>query len=94
MAKDAAESINQSRLGLLIVSGVALSGLVLLLVSEAVRTRGSQGWLFNIFFLAAAAGVGLYVRYIYRGQQVLWQRVDGSERRNGDVEKTLVQALE
>ncbi|HEX3527289.1 MAG TPA: methyl-accepting chemotaxis protein [Thermoanaerobaculia bacterium] len=94
MPKDAAESINQSRLGLLIVSGVALSGLVLLMVAEAGSSRGAQSWLFNVFFLAAAAGVGLYVRYIHRGQQELWQRVDGSERRNGDVEKTLIQALE
>ena len=91
MIKDATEPVNHSRMGLAIVGGVALSGLALLLVAQA---GGAQGWLFNVFLLAAAAALGLYVRIIYRGQQHLWQRVDGAERRNGDVEKTLVQALE
>jgi methyl-accepting chemotaxis protein len=85
------ESINHSRTGLMIVSGVALAGLVLLMVAEA---SGAHAWLFNVFLLFAAAVLGLYVRFIYRGQQLLWSRVDGADSRNTEVEKTLVQALE
>jgi methyl-accepting chemotaxis protein len=98
MAKDATESIHHSRTGLLIVSGVALSGLALLMVAEAAAAataeiRG-QGWLFNVFLLAAAGALGLYWRLVYRGQQILGSRVDSSDQRNTEVEKTLVAALE
>ena len=93
MSKDA-ESINHSRTGLMIVSGVALSGLALLMVAEAGAGIHGQGWLFNVFLLAAAGALGLYWRIIYRGQQILWSRVDGSDLRNTEVEKTLILALE
>jgi methyl-accepting chemotaxis protein len=91
MARDATESVNHSRGGLLIVSGVVLSGLFLLMVAQGA---GAQAWPFEVFLLAAAGGLWLYLRVIYQGQQILWQRVDGTESRNGDAEKALVQALE
>jgi methyl-accepting chemotaxis protein len=91
MPKDATESINQSRNGLLILSGVAAAGLALLMVAEA---GGAKAWLFNIFLLAAAAAVGLYWRFIYRSQQLLGSRVESADSRNTEVEKTLLQALE
>ena len=91
MAKEAVESVNHSRTGLLIVGGVALAGLLLLMVAAA---EGGQGWLFDAYLLCAVAAVGFYLRVVYRGQQLLSQRVDGNDRRNGDVEKVLVQALD
>ncbi|HEX7182138.1 MAG TPA: methyl-accepting chemotaxis protein [Thermoanaerobaculia bacterium] len=91
MSRDAAESINHSRTGLLIVAGVALSGLLMMMAAES---SGAPGWLFNVYLLFAAAVLGVYARYIHNGQQVLWERVDGAEKHDTEVEKTLVQALE
>jgi len=45
MPKDASESINQSRIGLLIVSGVALSGLVLPALVVALPIQALSGFM-------------------------------------------------
>jgi methyl-accepting chemotaxis protein len=89
--KDGTETFNQARTGLIILGGIGVSGLVLLMVSEA---GGGQNWLFNAFLLAVIATFALYVKVVYRPQQSLRQRVEGTERRHGEYETTLVQALD
>src|SRR5215203_2634594 len=89
--KHAAESTNHALTGLLILGGVALSGLVLLMVAQA---GGAQTWPFNAFLLASAATFGIYVKVVYRSQQSLRERVETTEQRREGFERTLVTALD
>ena len=84
-------SLNPARTGLLILGGIAVSGLVLLIVAEA---GGGRNWPFNLFLLASIATIALYVKIVYRSQESLRERVDGSERRRERIEATLVEALD
>jgi methyl-accepting chemotaxis protein len=68
-----------------------VSGLVLLLVMEA---GGGPNWMFNAFLLVAIGTLALYLRIVYRSQQSLRQRVEGTERRRAAIEATLVTALD
>jgi methyl-accepting chemotaxis protein len=87
----AGDTFNPALTGLLILGGIALSGLVLLMVTEAA---GARNWLFNAFMLVAVATVALYYKVVYRSQQWLRHRVEGTERRRETIEATLVQALD
>jgi len=89
--KDGTETFNQARMGLILMIGIGVSGLLLLMVSEA---GGGQNWLFDIFLLAVIATLALYHKVVYRPQQHLRQRVEGTEKRRGEIENTLVQALD
>jgi methyl-accepting chemotaxis protein len=88
---NASDSMNQARIGLYAVGAVALSGLVLLMVSEA---EGGRNWPFNLFLLVAGASVWLYWGVIFRAQQNLFKRVEGSDRSQKEVEGTLVSSLD
>jgi methyl-accepting chemotaxis protein len=85
------EPFNHALTGMLILGGIAVSGLVLLLVVEA---GGGPNWMFNAFLLAAIGTIALYVKVVYRSQQSLRQRVEGTERRRAEIETTLVTALD
>lgn len=87
----ASKAFNPALTGMLILGGIAVSGLVLLIVTEA---GGSQNWLFNAFMLVAVSTVALYYRVIYRSQQWLHHRVAGAEKRRVAIEATLVRALD
>jgi methyl-accepting chemotaxis protein len=89
--KHATDSINQAMTGLLILGGVALSGLVLMMIAQA---GGAQSWLFDAFLLVSVAIVALYVRVVFRSQQSLRERVESTEQRREGIERTLVQALD
>ncbi|HEV2854415.1 MAG TPA: methyl-accepting chemotaxis protein [Thermoanaerobaculia bacterium] len=89
--RQATDSTNHALTGLLILGGIALSGLVLLMVAQA---GGAQNWLFNAFLLVAAATVALYARVVYRSQQGLRERVEATEHRREAIERTLVAALD
>jgi methyl-accepting chemotaxis protein len=89
--KDGTETFNQARAGLVLLIGIGVAGLLLLMVSEA---GGGQNWLFDIFLLAVVAIIALYHKVVYRPQQHLRQRVEGTERRRGEIEDTLVRALD
>jgi methyl-accepting chemotaxis protein len=85
------EPFNHALTGMLILGGIAVSGLVLLLVVEA---GGGPNWMFNAFLLAAIGTIALYIKVVYRSQQSLRQRVEGTERRRAEIETTLVTALD
>ena len=85
-------STNHAMSGLLILSGIALSGLVLLMVTQGMG--GGRNWPFNAFLLVSAAAVALYVRVVYRSQQSLRERVESTEQRRGEIERALVTALD
>jgi methyl-accepting chemotaxis protein len=85
------EPFNHALTGMLILGGIAVSGLVLLLVAEA---GGGPNWMFNAFLLAAIGTIALYFKVVYRSQQSLRQRVEGTERRRAEIETTLVTALD
>jgi methyl-accepting chemotaxis protein len=89
--KHATDSINQAMTGLLILGGVAVSGLVLMMIAQA---GGAQSWLFDAFLLVSMAIVALYVRVVFRSQQSLRERVESTEHRREGIELTLVQALD
>jgi methyl-accepting chemotaxis protein len=89
--KHATDSINQAMTGLLILGGVAVSGLVLMMIAQA---GGAQSWLFDAFLLVSLAIVALYVRVVFRSQQSLRERVESTEQRREGIELTLVQALD
>jgi len=89
--KHATDSINQAMIGLLILGGVAVSGLVLMMIAQA---GGAQSWLFDAFLLVSLAIVALYVRVVFRSQQSLRERVETTEHRREGIELTLVQALD
>ncbi|HEX9942614.1 MAG TPA: methyl-accepting chemotaxis protein [Thermoanaerobaculia bacterium] len=89
--KDATDSTNHALTGLLILGGIVVAGLVLLMVAEA---GGAQNWLFNVYMLVAVATFALYVRVVYRSQQSLRERVEGTERRRQGIERMLVEALD
>jgi methyl-accepting chemotaxis protein len=85
------DALNPARTGLLILGGIAVSGLALLMVAEA---GGGRNWPFNLFLLATIATIALYVKIVYRSQESLRERVDGSDRRREGIEATLVEALD
>jgi methyl-accepting chemotaxis protein len=89
--KQANESVNPALVGLLIASGVAVSGLVLLIAAGAA---GARHWPFEVYLLFAAAVLALYGRMVYRSQQRLRERVASVEKRREGIESTLVQALD
>ena len=91
MKRASSNTFNPALTGLLILGAIALSGLVLLMVTEA---EGSRNWLFNAFMLVAVGTVALYYKVIYRSQQWLRHRVEGTEKRRETIEATLVQALD
>jgi methyl-accepting chemotaxis protein len=91
MAKDVSDPSSQARVGLYIVCGVTLSGLVLLMIAEA---EGGRNWPFNLFLLFAGVALWLYTGVIFRSQQNLWSRVDGSDRGQREVENVLVHSLD
>ncbi|HKH49803.1 MAG TPA: methyl-accepting chemotaxis protein [Thermoanaerobaculia bacterium] len=91
MAKDAAESKNTSLTGLAIAAGVALSGVLLLLLNQGLN--GAPGWPYNLFLLLAVVLLWGY-SYVYRGQQLLHSRVAQGDRVNAEAEKALVLALD
>jgi methyl-accepting chemotaxis protein len=88
---NASDPRNQAGIGLGLVSGLMLSGLVLLMVNEAL---GGRNWPFNLFLLVSGAALWLYVTIIFRSQQNLWQRVTESDDLQTEVEGTLVRALD
>jgi methyl-accepting chemotaxis protein len=90
--KLATDATKNALSGLLILSGIALSGLVLLMVTQAME--GGRNWPFNAFLLVAAAAVALYVRVVYRSQQSLRERVESTEQRREGIERALVTALD
>ena len=75
MKRASSNTFNPALTGLLILGAIALSGLVLLMVTEA---EGSRNWLFNAFMLVAVGTVALYYKVIYRSQQWLRHRVEGT----------------
>jgi methyl-accepting chemotaxis protein len=88
---NASDPRNQASIGLTLVCGLMLSGLVLLMVNEAL---GGRNWPFNLFLLLSGAALWLYVSVIFRAQQNLWQRVTESDGLQNEVEATLVRALD
>jgi methyl-accepting chemotaxis protein len=88
--KDARKGIDPALGGLLIAGGIAVSGLVLLIVAEA---GGARLWPFNAYLLLAAATLVLYGRLVHRSQQRLRERVASAEKRRAGIERTLVTAL-
>jgi len=91
MSEPFVESFNHARTGLLILGGIAVSGLLLLLDAQA---QGGPEWMFNAFLLATIGTVALYVRVVYRTQLILRAQVEGVERRREEVETSLVRALD
>jgi methyl-accepting chemotaxis protein len=87
----AGKSLNHALTGMLILGGIAVSGLVLLMVVEA---GGGRNWMFNAFLLAAIGTLALYAKIVYRSQQSLRERVESTERRREGIETTLVSALD
>src|SRR3954464_4198166 len=91
MSEPFVESFNHARTGLLILGGIAVSGLLLLLDAQA---QGGPEWMFNAFLLATIGTIALYVRVVYRTQLSLRAQVEGVERRREEVETSLVRALD
>jgi methyl-accepting chemotaxis protein len=91
MHRDDRNVINHARTGLLLMAGIALLGLVLLMMAEA---QGGAGWPFNVFLLAAGGGFWLYSGVVYRLQQHLRERVEATVRRHGEVERVLADTLD
>jgi methyl-accepting chemotaxis protein len=91
MSEPLAESFNHARTGLFILGGIAVSGLLLLLGSQA---QGGPEWMFNAFLLVSIGVIALYVKVVYRTQQSLRAQVEGVERRREEIETTLVRALD
>ena len=91
MIHDNGYRLNQALLGLLILVALVVSGLVLLTLTEA---GGAASWPFNLLLLVSAAACGFYYRVIYRLQQSLRERVEGTGRRNSAVEKALAETLD
>jgi methyl-accepting chemotaxis protein len=87
----AGKSLNHALTGILILGGIAVSGLVLLMVVEA---GGGPNWMFNAFLLVAIGTLALYAKVVYRSQQNLRERVESTERRREGIEVTLVSALD
>ena len=91
MSEPFAESFNQARTGLFILGGIAVSGLLLLLGTQAA---GGPVWMFNAFLLVAIGVIALYLKVVYRSQQSLRAQVEGTERRREEIETMLVRALD
>ncbi|HBL27985.1 MAG TPA: hypothetical protein DD490_14200 [Acidobacteria bacterium] len=92
MAKDATDSKSASLLGVGIAAGVALAGILLLLLNQALNDR-VPGWPYNLFLLLAGVLLWGY-SFVYRGQRLLHERVDESARINAGAEKSLILALD
>ena len=86
MTKDATESKSHSFLGLGIAVGVALAGVLLLLVNQALHEAETPDWPYNLFLLLSGLVLWGY-SYVYRGQQLLHGRVAQSEKVNAAAEK-------
>ena len=84
-------TFNHARIGLFILGGIALAGLLLLLV---VQAAGGASWMFNAFLLIAIGVLAIYVKVVFRTQHNLGERVERTERRREEIETTLVQALD
>jgi methyl-accepting chemotaxis protein len=91
MSEPFAESFNHARTGLFILGGIAVSGLLLLLGTQAA---GGPVWMFNAFLLVAIGVIALYLKVVYRSQQSLRAQVEGTERRREEIETMLVRALD
>jgi methyl-accepting chemotaxis protein len=91
MESRATKTANHALAGALIAAGVAVLGLLLLIVVEA---EGGRNWLFNAYMLFAAASLVVYTRAVYQPQQGLRSRVAAAEERRNTVEATLVLALD
>jgi methyl-accepting chemotaxis protein len=76
--------------GLLIASGLAISGILLLLVNQA---QGAPGWIYNGFLLFALAVMYVYFAF-HRRQNALFQRIGQEKKINESVEKSLGLALD
>ncbi len=84
-------AVDHALAGALIAGGVAVSGLVLLLVAGA---SGRGDWRFNAYLLVAVATLAVYGRFVYRPQQRLRDQVASAEKRRRGIEGTLVEALD
>jgi methyl-accepting chemotaxis protein len=91
MAKQATEPFNHARTGLVLASGVAASGLVLLMIAESA---GTPAWCFDLYLLFAAGVLTVYGKVVFGSQQSIWCRVRAAENRRAGVEGTLVEALD
>jgi methyl-accepting chemotaxis protein len=78
-------------LGLLLTVGVAVLGLVLLLVAEA---HGAPGWLAHAYLLTGLAGAGFYWLAVYREQKALAHEASRVARQHVRVEEELAQVLD
>ncbi|HYO15063.1 MAG TPA: methyl-accepting chemotaxis protein [Thermoanaerobaculia bacterium] len=91
MENHATKPVNHAFTGALIAAGVAVLGLLLLMVVEA---GGGRTWLFNTYMLFAAASLAVYYKAVYRPQQGLRAQVASADERRTRVEQTLVVALD
>src|SRR6476659_8954618 len=90
-SRDASPAFNPALAGMLILSGIGLTGLILLLVTQA---GGGQNWPFDAYLLIVVAIFVVYRQGVYRPQQHLRERVESVEVRHEGIERTLVQALD
>jgi len=88
---NATESKSYSFTGLAIAAGVALAGVLLLLLNQGLN--GAPGWPYNLFLLFCGLLLWGY-SYVYRGQRLLHERVAQSELVNAAAEKALVVTLD
>jgi methyl-accepting chemotaxis protein len=91
MSEPFTDTFNHARTGLFILVGIAVSGLLLLLGTQAA---GGPVWMFNAFLLVAIGVIALYMKVVYRSQQSLRAQVEGTERRREEIETMLVRALD
>jgi methyl-accepting chemotaxis protein len=91
MAEGRAVPTQRAVAGLALAAGVATAGYLLLVASAQ---QGGPRWLQEIYLVAAAAALCLYVVFVYRPQLGLWDQVEGAERRNVAVEGSLAEALD
>jgi methyl-accepting chemotaxis protein len=73
------------------MAATILLGLLLLLVAEA---GGGRAWPFSLFLLLSTGALWLYVGVVYRLQQRLRGRVEGTVRRHTSVERSLADTLD
>lgn len=86
-----AERSPEERIGLAMVVGLAVAGLVLMMIAQS---QGAAAWVLDSFLVIAALVVGGYWIAVHRTQSALRRRLDdsGGERRR--AEDLLVAALE
>jgi methyl-accepting chemotaxis protein len=63
----------EERAGLAIVAGLAMTGLVLMMVAEA---QGAPAWVLVAYLVAALGALGLYWATVHRGHGALRRRLD------------------